>query len=115
MLIFIGKTLHLELTEESQVVFEEEAYVLDAILEDRNPVDAHPPGKTGVAAVVDPGHPQHLRVNHPCPEDFDPACLLADATALAEAENAADVDFRARLHERKVPGAEPHLSIGMED
>ncbi len=49
--------------------------VVDGMLEDRDPVDSHSPGETGVTRVIDARHPQHFGMDHPGAQDFDPATL----------------------------------------
>src|SRR5215475_6022549 len=90
-----------ELPEEAQVVVEEQADVVDPVLEDRDPVDAHAEGPArdllGIVAAV----AQHLGVDHARAQDLQPARLLAYPTAGAAAQEAQHVDLRRRLGERK--------------
>ena len=71
-----------ELPQEPQVVVVEQPQVGDAVLEEGDPLDAHPEREAldplGVVAVR--SHvAEHVRVDHPGAEDLDPAGALAKA------------------------------------
>src|SRR5437667_10661194 len=89
-----------ELAEEAQVVLEEEADVVDAVLEHRDPLDAHaerpPRDRLGIVSHI----AEHLRVDHPRAQDLEPA-RLADAAAHARAEDTEHIHFRRARCERK--------------
>src|SRR5690606_12166317 len=80
-----------ELLQEPQIVLEEQAQVIHAITQHRQPVDAHAEGIGGVALAVDAARSQHIRMHHAAAEHLDPAGLLAQAAAGAAAFDAGDV------------------------
>ena len=95
------------LPEEAQVVVEEEADVVDAVLEHGDSLDAHAerPASHGLGVVAHV--PEHVRVHHARAEDLEPAVLLADPAPAAAAEEAEHVHLGRRLGERKEGRAEP--------
>ncbi len=101
--------LHAKLTQEAQVVLEEQPQILDAVLQHRDPLDAHAerPARHFLGVVADVA--QHVRVDHARAEDLQPSRLLAQAAAVADAHEAEDVDLRRRLRERKERRPEPDL------
>src|SRR3989449_985537 len=77
-----------ELIEEAEVVLEEEADVVHAVLQHGDPLDAHAERPAGdlfgiVAHVL-----QHLGMHYPRAEDLQPARLAADAASRAGAQAA---------------------------
>src|SRR5262249_47335121 len=102
-----------ELSEEPRVVFEHETNVGDVVAEHGNSLDADAERKTRVTLGIDAGVLEDDRVDHPATEDFDPTGVLAEAATVAcaiglDAEHAANVDFGARLDERKVARTKTH-------
>src|SRR4030095_10890551 len=98
-----------ELPQEAQVVVEKQTDVVDAVLEDRDPVDAHAEGPAGdlfrvVAAVA-----QHLGMDHARAQDLQPPRLLAHPTPRAAAQEAQHVHLRRGLGEGKERGPEADL------
>src|SRR5919206_2791218 len=91
-LVFVPRSSR-ELFEKAQVVFEEEADVVDAVLEHRDALDAHAEGPAGHLFGIVADVAQDLRVDHAGAENLEPARLLAYATALARAEEAQHVDL----------------------
>src|SRR5262245_22397940 len=95
----VGTRISCELAEEAQVVLEEEADVVDPVLEHGHALDAHaerPPGDVfGIVAHV----AQDLRMHHARTQDLQPARLLAYPTARARAGEAEDIDLGRRLGE----------------
>src|SRR5208283_5014436 len=100
-----------ELRQKTDVVIVEMFDIVDAVLDHGDPLDPHAEGKPGDLLGIVPHVPEDLGVDLPGPEDLEPACLLADAAALALAYDAADVDFRGGLGEGKVAGPEPDRDI----
>src|SRR5207244_11418606 len=97
-----------ELAEEAQVVLEEEADVVDAVLEHRDPLDAHAERPPRDRLGIVPHIAEHLRVDHPRAQDLQPA-RLADAAAHARAEETEHIHLRRRLGERNARRAEAEL------
>src|SRR5690242_51667 len=77
-----------ELLQEPLVAAEEPADVVDAILQDADPLGPEAAGEAaefgGVVAAV----AQHVRVDHATAADLQPARVLADPAALAAAQEA---------------------------
>src|SRR5260370_7725118 len=96
-----------ELSQEAQVVLEEQPEVVDPVLEHRDALDPHaerPPGDLlGVVADV----PQHLRMHHPRAQDLDPAALLAQPAARAAAHEPPPPTPAPPLSTRHIPRPEP--------
>src|SRR5881296_2943263 len=90
-----------ELRQEPQIVLEEQADVVDAMLEHGDAVDPEAEREPGealrvVSHLLENGGVDHARSTH-----LDVPGSLAAAAARAVAEDAGDVVFRARLHERE--------------
>src|SRR5262245_65334028 len=66
-----------ELPEEPQVVVEEQAEVVDPVLQHRDALDAHPERPARVVLRIVADVLQHLRMHHAGAEDLEPAGLLA--------------------------------------
>src|SRR5437879_2516748 len=65
-----------ELPQEAQVVLEEQAEIVDPVLEHRDAVDAHAERPAGDVFRVIADVAQHARVHHARTEDLEPAALL---------------------------------------
>ena len=91
--------------QEPEIVLRKESDVSDVAQKHRQPFDPHPPSITRIALWIDIASLQNVGMNHPCAENLQPPCLLADPAASPFARNAPDVDFKAGLHERKIGGA----------
>src|SRR5262249_35126112 len=114
-----------ELLQDADVVLEELAQVRDAVLEHRDPLDAHPERESlnllRVVAAL-PHEAEDVRVHHPRTEDLDPADPLAERVPRAVGElsaaataEAGDVDLDARLGEGEEAGPEARLALRSED
>src|SRR5579883_3474406 len=82
------------------------ADVINAVLEDGDPLRAHAEGETAEALRVVAAVAQHHRMNHAGAHDLQPARPLAHAAPLAAADDAIHVHLDARLGEREVAGAD---------
>src|SRR5579863_10227622 len=100
-----------ELAQEAQVVVVVHADVIDAVAQHAQALHTHAEGPAAVAFRIYTAGFEHVGVYHPATQHLQPAGLLAHAAALAAAEEAADVHFRARLHEREEGGAETQLEV----
>src|ERR1700675_1535894 len=111
-----------ELAEEADVVLKENLDVIDLVFQHGQAIDAHAEGEAAdffgvvVDEAVDGG------VDHAGAEEFDPTgafALVASAAtcgrAAAAAEDAGDVEFDARLGERKVARAKAGFYPGAEE
>ena len=95
-----------ELAQESQVVVEEQADVVDSVLQHGNAFDAQPEGEAGVGFRVVADGLEDRGMDHAGAQDLEPAGGLADPAAVAAAHDAFDIDFRGWFGEGKVAGAE---------
>src|SRR3954447_6227025 len=96
----------LEALQEAHVVLEEDAQVLDAVAEHRDPVRAHAEGEPLVALRIEAAVAQHDRVDHARAKDRQPTRPLARGTAGAATDQAADVERDRWLGERVVTRTE---------
>src|ERR1041385_8827816 len=70
-----------ELVQEAQVVFVEEADVVDAVAQHRHALHAHAEREAGVLLRVVADRFEHRGVDHAAAENFEPARVLARAAA----------------------------------
>src|SRR5436309_1226188 len=103
-----------KLRQEPQIVLEEQADVVDAVLEHGDALDPESERKPGAALRVVSHLLEDRGVDHAGAPHLDVAGPLAPAAPRALAEDAGDVVFRARLDEREVGGAQPDLDRGTE-
>src|SRR3954447_209428 len=96
----------LEALQEAHVVLEEDAQILDAVAQHRDPVRAHPEREALVPLRIEAAVAQHDRMNHSGTEDGEPAGPPARGAAAAAADQAADVERHGRLREWVVAGPE---------
>ena len=89
--------------------------MVDAVLQHRDPLEAHAEGEARpLLGVVALDEAEHVRVDHAGAEDLDPARVLAGAAARAVAQEAGDVELDARLGEREEVRAQQDLAVGAE-
>ena len=100
-----------ELAKEAHVVLEVMAEVVDLPFEHGNALHAHTEGEAVVLLGVDARCLKHVGVYHAAAQDFQPAGTLADVTALAMANIAADVYLCRRFREREI--RRPHANLGV--
>src|SRR5579859_2348772 len=100
-LIFMCRA-SLELAQEAQVVVVVHADVVDAVAQHPQTLHADAEGPARVALGVDLAGLEHVGMHHAAAQHLQPAGVLAHTATGAAAEHAADVHFRARLHEREV-------------
>ena len=113
----------LELRQEAHVVLVEKLDVGDAVLEHRNAIEAHSEREAGVLLRIVSDVLEHDRMNHAAAEDLHPSSPFADAALCGAdpvafpcaAEDAAHVDFSARLDERKVARSEAQCDVLVEE
>src|SRR5256885_7902944 len=106
-----GRRLRRILAEEAEVVLEEEPQVVQIVAEEGETIDAHAERKAAHHLRIIADGAQHVRMDHPRPQDLEPALAATHATARGRsaghgARRARDVDLRTRLGERKEAGAE---------
>src|SRR5437867_170084 len=105
----------LELSQKSQIVSVQQADVVNGVAEHGYALDAHAEGEAAVLFGVYPAVDQHLWVDHACPQDFQPAGVLARPAAHAAAYDTVNRQVNARLDIREVVAAEAGLALGAED
>src|SRR5512143_1581220 len=99
----------------THVSLEEGTQVVHAVLEHRDAVDPHAPGKALIFVGIEPAIVQYVRVHHSAAEDFKPVFTFAEANFTLVAL-ALDVDFERRLGEREERRAEAHLhTVDLEE
>ena len=91
-----------ELFEETGVVFREEAEVVDAVLQVGDALNTHAESVAGINLGINAALVEYVGVDHATAKDLDPACVLAEATTLATADEARDVHLGAGLGEWEV-------------
>ncbi len=85
--------------EEALIAGHEHAQIRQVVTQGCDALNADAEGKAAVLLGINPHVPEDVRVDHPAAQDFEPACSLAEAAALAAADTAANIDFTARLSE----------------
>src|ERR1700686_2477934 len=99
-----------KLLQKPYIPLKKQLNIVHPILQQRQPIHAHAKGKSRnllrVIAVV--LHKlKHIRIHHPAPQHFNPSRLLArtawvrPAPPAASANEAGDIQLRARLGERE--------------
>src|SRR5260370_5818817 len=103
-----------KLLQETHVVLEERAQVVDAVAEHGEAVDAHAEGVTGELLRVVAHAGEHVGVHHAGAQHFQPAGVLADLAAAPAAERMRDVHLGGRVGEGEVARAQARLDLGAE-
>src|SRR5262245_35441591 len=85
-----------KLSQEAEVVLEEEADVVDAVLQHGHALHAHAEGPPRDLFRVVADVAEDLGMDHARAEDLQPSRLLADATALTTTEEATHGDLGRR-------------------
>src|SRR4051812_49288741 len=80
-----------ELPQEPLVAAEEPADIVDAILQNTDPLWAEAAREAAEPRGVVAAIAQHIWVNHAAAADLQPARVLTDPAALAAAQKAADI------------------------
>src|SRR5207249_2735378 len=102
-----------ELLQKPHVVLEEQAEVGDVVLEHYQPVQPGTEGEAGIVVGVDTAVAEHLRMDHPGPQDLQPAALAAAATR-APANSARHRRRNARFRKGEVIADDADAPIGTE-
>src|SRR5581483_6410045 len=100
-----------ELRQEAQIALVEQAQVVDAVAEHRQPVGSEAEGEADVAFGIDAAVREHVGMRLARAGDLEPARLSAHAAARAAAEHAAHVDLGRGLGEREERGAEARADL----
>ena len=101
----------LELFEEAQVVFEEQADVVDAVFQHGDTFDAESKREPGPFFCIVINEFEYCRVDHACPKNFYPTCLRTNPAPFSATNHALNIDFRAGAGEGKEAGTEPDFCI----
>src|SRR5467141_1084341 len=96
--------------EPAHVAVEQLAEIGHAILEHRDAVDAHAPGKALIDVGIDAAGAQHVRMHHAAAENLQPVLAFAE-TNLALVAPALDVDLERGFGERKERRPESHVDV----
>src|SRR5690349_1956474 len=102
---------HLELLQEAQVRFVEEADVVHVVLEHRHALDAESPRVAVPLCGIDPAVAKHVGMHHPAATDLEPSLVPAALAPDAAADAAAHIEFEARLGEWEVARAHTDLAL----
>src|SRR5262249_10598783 len=94
----------------SHIRLEECAQVMHAVFEHGDAVYPHTPGKTLIFVRIEAAIPQHVGVDHPAAENFQPVVAFAK-TNFTFVALALDVDLKRWLGKRKERRAETHLDV----
>ena len=100
-----------KLFQETQIVTEEIANVVDAVFQHGNTLRPHAEGKPakyiGIIATI----AEHLGVHHTGSENLQPPTLLTDRAALATADDAVHIDLDAGLGKGEMAATKPYLAV----
>src|SRR5215470_300594 len=103
-----------ELREEAHVVLEEQADVVDLVLEDGHALHAHAEGPPRDFLRIVAHVAQDVGMHHARAQDLDPPPVLAEPAAGAAALEAEHVRLRGGLREGEERGAEAHAGARPE-
>src|SRR5262249_33521332 len=98
-----------ELPQEALVPLEEQAQVGEAVVQERDAVDAEAEGEARELLGIERDALEHPRMHHPRAHDLDPTRALALRAARALAEDAAHRDVDPGLDEREERRDEPRV------
>src|SRR5438128_12475845 len=104
-------SLALELLQEPQVGFVEQADVVDVVLQHRHPLDAETPGVAVPLGGVDASVAQHLRVHHAAPTHLEPPFVAAALASDPAADPTRHVELEARLREGEVARTDTNFPL----
>ena len=101
-----------KLVEETDVIFREETQVFDLVFQVGDTFHTHTEGIAFVDGGVDAVGFQHCGVYHTATENFHPASVFAESTAITCTNVAGDVHFGRRLCEGEIRGTQADLRVG---
>ena len=101
----------LKLVKEAQVVFEEQAQVVDTKTAHDDSFQTHAKSKAAVFLWIHITNFQNFGVNHATTQKLDPSLAFTQPATFAMAGKALDVQFCAGLGEGEVMGAETNHRI----
>ena len=100
-----------KLFQEPDVIFTEEAQVVDLVFQHGYSFDAHTESIAGIFITVDAAIFKQVRVHHSAAEDLYPATVFANITALSMTDQTADIHLGARFSEWKIGRPETDLHL----
>jgi len=100
--------------QELEVVFKEQAQIVDPVTEHRQALHPHAEREAGVSLRVDADEAEYTRVYHAAAHDLQPAALFADPAASSPADDTLDVDLGGWFGEREIGRAEADLNVLLE-
>ena len=103
-----------EFLQESCVVFREHTKVFHLIFQVSNTLDTHTEGVSAVYLTVDAVTFQYVGVYHTATQDFYPAGMLTERTALSATNVTTDVHFGTGFREREIRRTQTDLGIFAE-
>src|SRR5580704_14271996 len=108
------RTSRLKLLQKPEVAALQLPDIVDAVTHHRQTRQAQSEGEAVPLFGVDAAHPQDFRVHQAARQQFYPPALLAHRATWAAADEALNIEFKARLDERKISGTQTHRHIAME-
>src|SRR5690606_5041843 len=100
-----------ELTQESDVVFKEEAQIRNPVAQHRQALHPHAKGEAAVGLGVDTAVAKHLGMDHAAAHHLQPAGVATDPAALTPAVAALDIHLGGGLGEGEIGGPEAHRQV----
>ena len=95
-----------KLADEPQIIFKEQTQIVNAVFKHGNTFYAHTKGISAGFFGVVAAHAQYVGVYHAAAQNFQPAAVFAHTAALAAADNAGNINFRARFGKREITRAQ---------
>ncbi len=100
------------MTEETDIVLEEVAYVVDTETQHGDALDTHAESEATIFVGVDVVVLKDIGVDHATAEDFEPARAFADAATCSATEGATNVHFGTGLGEWEIGWSESDFDFG---
>ena len=96
------------------IVLIEQSDVIDFVFEHGNTLYSDTERESGVFFCIDAADFQHIRMNHPASEYFDPTFVFANTATVTAANKAGYVNFTGGLGKREVMRTEAGFCFGTE-
>ena len=101
----------LKLFQKPQVIFKEQAQVVDLIFEHGNAFYSHSESESSVFCAVNATVFQYIRVNHSAAQDFYPSASFADVAAFSAADVARDIHLGAGFCEGEIRWTKAYFGV----
>lgn len=105
----------LELLEKAEIAGVEMPYIIHPVPENCYAFDSHAEGKAGIHSRIDAAAFEHIGMDHPCPQYFEPSRVATKAATSPPALDAFDGDLTPGFDKRKVVTPEPCTRLPTED